>query len=566
MAIESGKITPEQERGITKAGHFWSFVQERYLPGKGNDIGNCSSKESAYVWALEEECMNIPEDLRFEQIAHAIPEEHRDRIGNVWKTVMRYRREWVDTGNTLKDCWENAPAECDPESEEILQWVSFKFRPELQKAVKGIIGYPDVTTESQNEHARSLAQWKTQEKSLRRFFYHADKNYLAAQRVYFDLLIEHTDDGKSVLPPDHEKRQAIALRIRKLRFVDSLHQGLSTAKAYHYKQKNSRLRDTKKEPYYVHPERVALAMAYDILPYVLEEETVNYTPENIGLIPPVHDCPEDTNASVESTIGFIEGHVDTYDSQLNFGSGFVTELDRKKGDKEGSGRIKRQTLNIVTTNMRRRIRRVLLALTNGTEKDMSMGLKKKVVERNLAGRARSFAIIGIQGEEAEKAFCVKNDLAWEAISEEPQSEIFRQMPPHSLKMDSFLVRMDAINSDDEENRQVALQIKLEDRADNMKDLHAKKIVSRLKTLRETVTRLIPAGLAEKDKMFNALPRLIDATLERYRAFSAECPDKIEDCDHTYITKLESWQLEVTRLELKDSVKAVVERWESAKAA
>jgi len=354
----------------------------------------------------------------------------------------------------------------------------------------------------------------------------------------------------------------LARRLVRLEVVDLNHQVLSMAKTYHYQDrldKGNLLRKHSEEPYYMHPHRVALKMMYDVLPFMIGDADEEGQEDFIALVVlmgALHDLLEDTNVTMKGVMDFLDSRADKYDSSIDAAveSGFVTAEEYKKGDMQGKERMKNRDLNLVKLGIREKIRKVLLIVTKETEKTMSGELKLRAVLQNILGEERTRELIGTSEIEVDSS----NPL----FVSRPSMIVTRFPVSHSVKIDSFLLKMNAMLPEEKRDQQLALMVKIEDRSDNLatikdiKKMTGEELEKHRDTLRETVTRLIAWCMLEHNRanypLYNTLPRLIEITVARYAEFMRDKPDMIEACDKDYFAQLKTWENEVPYLPLPSS--------------
>jgi len=329
------------------------------------------------------------------------------------------------------------------------------------------------------------------------------------------------------------------------------HQSSAVAKTSHHEQKKARLRKTEKIPYVAHSIDVTLAAIQDVIPHVIEETRLELNTTLLVATGPVHDLVEDTNLNPGEVRATLKRIADKYDSRID------QDIESGFGIKRPD--LKRKILDLIKPSLVQEIIRILRIASNNTV--LNDKERKKGFIHNIAGR-----------EETRKRLSItkKDRKNWKKPLPriQPQSATFQTFSPEydedKKKLTDFLLRLNTLTTSGK-TKQQALIIKLEDRANNLKSIDKSDPEKQRSTLRATTSRLIAWCMLDHDiakyPLFNALPRLIDITLEAYRTLQSNHPQIIEDRDTSCIEYLEEWEREVIRYEIPHKVKKVLEQFE-----
>ncbi|MBI2637970.1 hypothetical protein HYW83_00060 [Candidatus Peregrinibacteria bacterium] len=548
--IEAVRV--REEARLLPVGYF-AMMTER--PPFNQDIEQCQTPESAYLFALEVEHMRVPDELRFDILQKDIPQVHQYRIERIWEKVLEMQSAWQDSVEALEYKWAHAPRTDDREARAAVKNTPLTIRKDLRQALTAIVSL----SPQHEEHAKrtQLRQWKTEERALRLEFYNADKNYLVALRLYYEMLLEpgkkeaeemRADPHASSKPPptlpfDHPLRWEIVMRNRYLRLIDATHQAMSIAKAAHHEQRARRLRKVQKVPYVLHPISVEMAYILDTVPFVIEQEKM---PHNVIVgttAAALHDAGEDTQLTIDDILrDFLKTRADRIDSRIDqaIASGFGLSRDE----------FKRKTLHFIRSEVIDELRAILGALSHNTV--LSDSEKKRALEQNIAGPAQTMELVGV--DESKYA-------AWglDPNSFPTPLKAFSVFPrSYERDIDAFLVRLNLLGK---KAKQHALIIKLEDRAHNLIDCKDLPPATQAKKLRSTI-RLIAYAMCDYLPrnglpLYNALPRLIDITMREYQRFRAENPELVIPEDSGFMDFLGMWHRSVERLQLPEFAEAAL---------
>lgn len=543
--IEAVRSRTEENRALKK--QYALELGARYP--FNTDIHKCASLESGFFLALEEKYMTIPAELSFEVLEKNILPDHRERIGNIWKVLEECRKKWKMTAMALARKWETGFSGDFEEAlatEERIADDTKTIRERFSKGIEAIC-LVDGSPEGQ---LTPLRKWQEDESGLRYKFYHLDKNYLLALRLYYEMLLEYVSSpGKgfeAVLSVEQPVRTDIFIRNRYLRVIDASHQAATIAKGAHHQQKEKRLRRMEdpvtgeRKAYWQHPLEVMGAYILDVVPYILGEKDLKLD-LILGVTAAVlHDLGEDTDEPIENIVSsFLASRTDIVDVAISpaVKSGLISDKEK----------IKEKYLALIGPKMRQWLRSLLRVLAKNTV------LRSDEVERalyqNIAGSEKTLKIVQSMPQ-AESSKNVKIDAT--KLSEPSKTFTFFPVDGDE-KLDCFLVRLNSM-IDNPERRQNALIVKIEDRADNLLtlvDAPVKKGKDPLKdkreTFRSTVTRLISWAVLDHDKqafpLYNALPRLVDVTLREYRRLQETIPVSQRDRqDDFYIAQLQEWSM------------------------
>lgn len=514
---------------------YTSLQTETYPFNK--DIAACSSKESAYLLDMEMEHMKILPELAFHALEEKIHPMHRERMERIWHKVEETRKTWIQRHKALYTKWVRDIPQTVVKDETIrlVRDAKMKVRDEfVQAAALRIDKYSDEVDSSDDDGSSDFLSpemmWRIDEKMLRKGFYEADKNYLVAMRLYYEMLLELPVKQQKAtydlpLPPvlsnDRSLRFKIAVENRYLRLIDSVHQAISVAKAATHQQGKGRMRKTEEVPYITHVWAVTLAEIADVVPFIIEGKQFDYDLALGAVVCALHDLPEDTKLSVDDIVNFYKEHADKYDSTI--------DPQIESGFGRNRNEFKKEKLDLVTPEFEKKLRENLLVMSKKTELDGKM-----------RGRGKA---------------------------EFEQTKTYK-IYPHidDEKMNSFFYRLLSIPK--KKARQKVLVNKNEDRANNMEtpipDAKKQHI-----NLIGTVTRLILYQMLDHDHVkypvYNSLARLIDTARTRYECFMRESPEEINEEDRKYLDQLIKWQVEVKRFQVPAEVKRVFDSYDETRA-
>lgn len=538
-------LDPDIENSRLKLGYSALF-QERWPVNE--ELGNCSSPESAYFLSLEKEYLDIPDELVFENIKDDIPEKHHVRLGNIWRQVEQHRERLKKNAKALKKHWKKAPRIRDKRIKEMIRDTSLKIRDCYQKATKATITSLSVVS---GRALVKLDDWQWTDRGLRGKFYVEHKNYIVALRLYYEMLLESSKDKEEyVLPKDHPRRIDIVIRNRYLRLIDATHQAISAAKAAHYQQKKRRLRKTENIPFVIHAFDVTLTAILDSVPFTIENQPLKHNPVILGAVGPIHDIIEDTQLNIAGLLDeFLKRLTDKYDSSLDPVIKGAFEGDSKK--------IKNQALDLMGRGVTHTAKQIMRILSNNTE--LTDKEKKAAIEQNIAGFDQTLQALGLQS---------KQITGWQIDESKIPSpkETFKEFPEDNddYKMTRFLIRLNNI-TESKKRRQQALILKIEDRTNNIETLQGMSPEKQRQCIRATITRLIAWVMLDHDNekypLYNSISRLIDETMKAYERLKVENPEVIKPIDEQYEHQLEQWGIDVMRHELPEKVQKVLDEYE-----
>lgn len=556
MTVKDLEITDQDaserkdEDATLKAGY--AGILQQIYPFQPDHIASFND-ENSYILYIEKENLDIPVQLEYSFISDAIPERHRARIKNIWKSVETNYFEFHETCEDLHRKWTTGVPinQLGEYSNGIIENSRVRMIPELRNGVRAMV-------ENASEK-RELRTWQREEKALRKSLYETTKKYIVSLRLYYEMLLESNPDKKPedktaedyVLPKDHEQRNEIAERNRYLRYIDAAHQGIAIGKAAHHGQKKGRMRKTENLPYIIHGMDVTHATSLDVIPYTLDKKMANLA-VIIALAGPIHDVIEDTDLKMEDLFGehgYLKRLADFYDSSLDpkIKSGFESpDTTRDK--------IKEKVLNLLKPEVFKIVKEVLRLLSHNTE--WTDQEKAKAVQQSIAGKEITMKIFGITPEKYK---------GWKADKENKVTNTYTEFPEESdekeNKSTAFLMRLNSMHG--AESRQVALILKLEDRANNLLSVGKMKPEKQRNMLRSTTSRIIAWAMLDHDNtkypLYNALPRAIDTAINGYAHLGLTHPEAIEDTDRRYIEKLKQWQVEVMRFEVPAKIQAVMDK-------
>ncbi len=461
------ELTPDEKREKEDDALKFGYATLYGERGHFNDsIKNCSTPESAYFLGLEKELLDLPNSLSLFNLLNDIPEEHRERIGGIWKQLTKHGNDLYLAEEVLKSKWENPPQDMHDPVAHCVSKSAHSANVVIQdKFLKGFTAIASRPDRLQNPKKRTeLLIWKTEEKNAREGLHKVFKKYLTALKAYYEMLLEHHGD-KYVLPKEHPEREEIINKNNRLRVIDCFHQASGATKAAHHGQGKKRLRKGEAGPYVAHEMRTALAAIVDVLPYSPKVITLT-------ILCAIHDVTEDTNYSIDEIVdGLVRELVDHCDSSLiqvvepGFPEKHETKARnerRRKNKPEDEERVqsnirdvfRKKILNLITTTRRSTLKQGLRVLSNKTQlRDVE---KETVYEQNIAGREATKDALGLQFPHAR-------------MPQIPQSITFHDFPTDydKGKMTKFLIRLNAITAKSNSTKQAALITKIEDRADNI---------------------------------------------------------------------------------------------------
>lgn len=439
-----------------------------------------------------------------------------------------------------------------------------------QEYQNGVFASLDVLKIRKSE---DLQTWRTTDKSLRRMTYEAQKNYITALRLYLAMLLESSDDKTAyIFPKNHPLRKHLVHRLRALEAIHATHQGISAAKTtlHHGSTKKSRIRKIEKKAAVEHMSNTTANTIFDVLPYSTDKQdqlTIDLVV--LTVLTAIHDIVEDTDQDTEEVIqNYIKPFIDKYDSKLDprIKSGFP-ERTRQEVKAKVLDLLGLRSEAKIKHSRRSALKSLLRIISNNTELERTQkpSQKKRIeaknaITQNIAGFETTAKILKPTEEELGTWGIQPENL------QTPSSKTFRTFPEkdHSHdkhKLTKFLIRLNAIAAQSKKIQQIALIVKIEDRANNLESLEGFNLDLRLNTIRTTVTRLIAWCMLDHDNknypLYNAIPRLIDNTLVAYSRLEQQHPEKLNNWDRVYITQLERWQREVIRHKTVNSVKELL---------
>lgn len=502
-----------------------------------------------YEMLLENTEKKVEEKRKKEREKTARRNERKDELREILAKVVKKRSSILEA---LRKITEAKLLLEDKEGlMESLNAKEAKATEDLKTAEKLI----EEAENTLNTFIKNLPEEK--EKQLRADLAQAQnqKAEAAAQNALEKFLKDQTiEDPQYVLPKNHPKREEVATRNKHLRLIDARNQAIAVGKAAHHQQKKKRVRKTEQVPYLFHALDVADAMVMDIVPFDIHKETrkaINVV--LIGIIGPLHDIIEDTELDIDDLIDdFLKRIIDMYDSSLDPVIKSAFETDRQD--------LKVKILDLLKTDIKVRARKILRILSNNT--DLTQEEKQTALKQNIAGipgtvRALNFSknkekITNSELTEDERSiYAGFHEKAGKEHDKKVEvgnpAKTFSKFPEDydDYKLTTALIRLNVIG--DAKDRQLALITKMEDRANNILTIDDFEVEKQQSTLRSTVTRLISWAVNDHDRknypLYNALPRLIDNTLDAYYKFRHQNPGKMASIDNRCIVELINWQKE-----------------------
>ena len=585
MSTEEIQPDPEREEESRKVKIGYFEIFEKRFP-VNTDPTNCASPEDAYMLYLEKTYLDIPEYLKLDNIIDDIPEEQQERLVSIWLKLLTHQEDLKQYPAILQEKWKNPPPHTpDETATRIAEEFITKIRPKFRTGATAMIS---------KSKEPELKTWQASEKGSRRDVFHALKNFITSLRAYYEMLLETgTNKDEYVLPNDHTHRNEIAIRNRNLRIIDAFHQSSVGTKAAHYEQEKKRVRKAENKPYVAHEIRATLAAILDVLPYI---------PENKELITlttlcAVHDTVEDANVTIEQIIGkYVKEPLNFIDSSLtpHIKPGFQEEhlkkarkIRKQEGlphdiDEERSMAprlFQKKVIHLINDHRKATIKQILRILSHN--KPLRDKEKRAMYhQKNIAGKRKIRELLDIQDRDLKRWRLVDKD-------EEPTTKTFRTWREEydNGKIARFLLRLNTLVepkpkkqitesqakkqlAESQAKKQLALTVKIEDRSDNIASQKQMTLDYQFRTLRATTTRLIAWCMLDYKEhkgfpLYNALPRLIDTTLQEYKRVQIEHPDLMQELDTDLMEQLADWQREVIRFEIPAKVREVLEEYEES---
>jgi len=544
--MENRKLSPQEENQVLEAGYHLLTHEHYPIGAKPED---CHSPENAYFFNLEKENLKIPYELTFYKLKPFIPEELQPQIQEIWENIQRVTEKYTQYVTALITSWENAPIIENNKTEELLAQTPYKITETVKKTIFALLEGNSTTIQVQS--------WQISEKGIRRLLYEETKKLIVSIRLYYEFLLVHKDD-QYVLPKDHSQRQKIADKNNYLRLIQIKQEASSIAKTGHHNQKKGRLRKHQHLPYLLHTEDVSNATIMDIIPFTIEGG-ITFDFILMAIVTSLHDLEEDTDLNLEDiTVNYLKRLTDGYDSSIDP----LIKLPFSEDPINSRKEFKEKALNLMkktTITNFKKVMRVLSSTTKWSAKE-----KIEALRANIAGKDLTTKLLDISEEEEKK---------WQKT--EPQAEPktpFQMFPEEqdSSKMTKFLIRLNSMTTAPK-MQQMALIVKVEDRAHNILTSDGFTPEKKRAILRETTTRLIAWCITEHKyadyPLYNALPRLLNITIEKYQKLQDEHPETITDFDETLITQLQTWRAETATENLKYTlpikVQTIISQWEDA---
>ncbi|MFA5842461.1 MAG: hypothetical protein WC882_02170 [Candidatus Gracilibacteria bacterium] len=515
------------------------------------NIGHCLTEGQAYLFQQERDVHGpLVQELSYENLSLLIPPIHQARMQTMWEAVKEQQKKSDETTLTLEDTWERAPKITDRKSESFVERSPLPIKKTSRKVARAYIApTPSIPTMPSRE--KDLVMWRTREGTERRGLYETDKIYLDALEAYLIMLLERPPSDPTDLldiPPlvitDETTRQKAARLLGEVKAVKLQHLGFSAVKTETHAQRKMKLRKSTKAPYIIHPWRAALAHHLYIASHDLEETspesgnevgmTIDTIINEIAIL--IHDLGEDTALAIQEVVKEtrrITGGINAKIIQ-RIRTGFPSRRDVHDN---GRDRLIPQ-IELVCETIQNRLFHILLALTDGAEKTMFPGYKRKALDQSVAGERLTREIIG----EPEENEGEEKQPTLQAFSKFPIPDPDHTKGPSTMQ--SFLVRALALAKDNTELEGMLLG-KIFDRCDNLSDhFEDKEIESQLRNLRETAGCLIVYLIEDyipthpDHKLYGAPALLIDRTLEEYTRLQKEGrPPSLTAIDTQYIAYL-----------------------------
>lgn len=552
---------------------YVSMLAKRY-PFRNAEELNETDEEKLF-YHLEKFAMEEVKYLNFPSLKEYIPEKHHDKLEHFWNYIKEFHGALLDSTEALESHRDPSntpisaalgaaqlslplsgkeselPEEEAKELNEIAKLIRGKLPPHLRETTSLLIDTSDSTKE-----------WREIDKKNRFAMYESHRKFLKAWKDYIAMLLVKSPDGEEfVLPEKHFPRQHLIHKLVLLGFVSSTHQGMHATKTTIHNMKGeggNRVRKTKLTASIDHSTETTFRAIYDVFPHIAKTPAVDMT--TITSVMATHDLIEETDQSPEEIIkNYLARFMDTYDTVLDphIQSGF--ELSREQMKHKILNLLGMDSLSFPLKEPRRnRIKRQLRIISNNTQlsrPNKEEGIEedeiKNAMENPIAGFETTRIILGLPIEEAQEYTPHKNKT----------SKTFKKFKEadhnhDNQKLTKFLIRMHAITKDEVE-RQEILIAKLEDRAYNIDTLEGMPLEKQLNTLRATTVRLIAWCMLDHDNkkypLYNALPRLIDSTLNAYYRLRKQHPEEITEKDESYIAQLEKWKTKVIRFDTQQKI-------------
>ncbi len=598
MSIES----PEHEQPETMHSHPTRVLQMIYrilfslsYP-LNEDPEKAPSEDSAYFLSIAKKYFNLStEENPFspKKIEEKINPAHLERLENLWSIIEQTSGNLTTATFNLNNHWETAERIFSETAETILARINETAKElaktiYIKKSLEEITGeihsllimnpslirtsfvtlIPTAIRINPNKPDPKIS-WKKTDHALRKDFIETQKEYIAALRAYYELLLERKkrkrteiqDAETEFVIEDTSLRTDISIANRYLRLIDSVTQIINIAKAIHHEQTSKRFRKTKLQAYIEHELEIVLSAIKFIVPHIIEQESLprNFDINILVILCGLHDLLEDSGLTIETILEKTLEQIDKYDTSLSAGIKGIKEEDSAET-------IKKNYLNIIKGSDKKILRSVLRMLSKNSTFDNEE--KARVAQQNLFGKTQT-----------QKTCSLNKNQIKEFQWGDQTSKTHQAFPEEhdSSKLTNFLIRLNAFKGKKEEKWYTFL-IKNLDRAKNLESLEGMPLEKQFGTVRETTSRLIAWQMLDHDHesqpMYETLPYLIKTTIQEYERLQREYPenfyqnqDKIEPnqlLDASYLNQLYDWQeeLEQKRLNYESpaEVKKITEKW------
>jgi len=531
-----------------------------------NNPDECFTFERAFFMESEREFMEIPEELRFENLSGSIPDVHRERLAGLWNKVLQIQAQWQNAIRKLLDDWSRAPKTTDLSAKDALEQTAIDVQSKFQRATAAVISDPAKIQKNLAERVQQFLRreerpptnwwekpltdferWKITEADSRESLYKKDKDYFAALRLYYELLLEKPRDSAElkmqkatreeiaaakarppILPLDHPLRGEILTRLRMLYALDSLRQGISYAKGAHHEQKQKRVRDAEGVPYIFHPAEAAGSLYYDVVPFLVANDDIPKhlsMPVELEMLAALHDLAEDTELSSEYVIhNFVKPRANRPDTSINqlIISGF--DIPSEKFRKRYELLKGRQLTNLT---------KALAALSKN--EPMSERQFQSAIQQNIFGAERTMSILQPTADSAAAGTDKSREpnKTMKRFPIPPQEEIAENLGSNKdffKKIDRLIIYSASFLEQKREHPiyYMTMLVKMADTSHNIATQRNLGLVRRCKKLFPTTLRLLPWLLFEHDHqrfpLYNALPRLYEETMKEYEALLNDLPE------------------------------------------
>ncbi|PIR55460.1 hypothetical protein COU74_00795 [Candidatus Peregrinibacteria bacterium CG10_big_fil_rev_8_21_14_0_10_36_19] len=543
--MENQPLTQFEEQQILKAGYH--LLMREHAP-IGESAEQCHSPENAYFFNLEKENLKVPESLHINRLLADIPTELHPQLKEIWENLQDVTQKYAEYLIALRETWENTPDVTNEKTEALLATTPYKMTAETKKTV--------LTLLEKSSSSRTVLSWQVSERGIRELIYKQSKKLITSLRLYYEFLLYHKDE-QYVLPQNHPERQKIADKNNYLRLIQIKHAATSIAKTGHHHQSHGKIRKNARLPYVLHTEDVSNMAIMDVIPFTLEGK-ISFDFILLSIVTSLHDLEEDTDLTLEDIVNNYLNRADSYDGSID---PFI-KLPFNEDNPNSRQEFKDKALNLIkktTITNFKRVMRILSSTTQWTNQEKIAALKSSI-----GGKDLTVKLLTITPEEEKQ---------WQNAKPVQEKKLPFVMFPEEYdnsKMTKFLLRLNSMTTSNKV-RQMSLIVKAEDRAHNIATSDGFSPEKKKELFRETTTRLIAWCMTEHNlteyPLYNALPRLIYTTIEKYEKLKREHPTVITEKDEQLINQLNLWYGEILinnlLRELPERIQQTIDQWKSA---